>query len=262
MLGQSEQLTNTKILSDSFRQVGFFAHRRNTLGSIQELSGRKLGIEIDVRVSVDGVPFLFHDSRKPSEKKCRRKKDQKMKIESFTIQQIQAIPLFEGRGENKRRSNQQIPTLAKVMETFPKMPLLIDLKSKSIKAESFLCKTLARSRNLSNILVIADDLEMAGRLAQDLPSLQVSWGVCREFNQTLNYLEQMSVKYWSVVKRLFQSISFPAGLIASDGNRRFVEFFKDNGLGVFGYGVKTRRNFCKCKRNGVIAVSDYFPNPC
>ena len=76
-------------------------------------------IEIDVRLSSDGVPFLFHDSR------LKRLTGQRGRVENSTAAEMKSLKVSSENAEKEGR----IPTLAEAIELVgDKKELIIDLK--------------------------------------------------------------------------------------------------------------------------------------
>ena len=101
----------------------FFAHRgiiskdfpENSLSAFKEAISMKKGIELDVRITKDGVPVVIHD---PSMKRlCKDKR----RISACTYQEISSLHLLD--------TDEKIPTLEEVLELVQgKVPVLIELK--------------------------------------------------------------------------------------------------------------------------------------
>ena len=103
-----------------------FAHRglhnaergiaENSLEAFESACENGFGIELDVRLSKDGTPFVFHDAT------LKRAAGIKKLISSLTDREIGDIRIF---GTQAR-----IPTLAEVLERIAdRVPLLVELKS-------------------------------------------------------------------------------------------------------------------------------------
>lgn len=101
-----------------------FAHRglygvnapENSLSAFQNALEAEMGIELDVRLTSDGVPIVFHD------KTLKRMCDDKRKISNVTVEELQTLSL----GSTKEK----IPSLKQVLELVDgKQPLLIEIKS-------------------------------------------------------------------------------------------------------------------------------------
>ncbi len=87
----------------------------NSLASFRNAVGAGFGIEIDVRLSSDGVPVVFHD------KTLRRMCGDKRRVDELTVSELKKFRL-SGTGET-------IPTLKETLDTVGgRVPLLIETK--------------------------------------------------------------------------------------------------------------------------------------
>ena len=101
-----------------------FAHRgffnltdapENSLKSFQYAIDNGYGIELDVQLSSDGVPMVFHDAN--LERVC----GVEGKIWDYTCQELQQMKLFD--------SEETIPTMAQALELVDgQVPLLVEYK--------------------------------------------------------------------------------------------------------------------------------------
>ena len=103
-----------------------FAHRglhdksrgiaENSLDAFEAACERGFGIELDVRLSSDGTPHVFHDAT------LKRAADLKKRISSLTDRELKDIRIFGTRS--------RIPTLAEALDRIAdRVPLLVELKS-------------------------------------------------------------------------------------------------------------------------------------
>lgn len=98
-------------LHDKERQIA-----ENSLDAFESACERGFGIELDVRLSADGTPRVFHDAT------LKRAAGIKKRICSLSDRELDGIRIF---GTQSR-----IPTLAEVLERVAdRVPLLIELKS-------------------------------------------------------------------------------------------------------------------------------------
>ncbi len=71
------------------------------------------GLELDVRLTADGVPVVIHDAT------VNRTTNGEGRVSALRIQELQTLDAGEG---------ERIPTLALVLETFPGVPLIVEIK--------------------------------------------------------------------------------------------------------------------------------------
>ena len=100
-----------------------FAHRglhgaavpENSLSAFRAAVEAGVGIELDVQLSSDGVPMVFHDET------LLRMTGKEGKVSDYTCAALTQIPL--------KGSEETIPTFAQVLETVGgKVPLLVEVK--------------------------------------------------------------------------------------------------------------------------------------
>lgn len=101
----------------------YFAHRgiisgsfpENSLGAFRECAFFGKGIELDVRITKDGIPVVFHDST------LSRMCGDKRKVSACTYEELTRLSLLD--------TKEKIPTLEEVMTLVEgKVPLLIETK--------------------------------------------------------------------------------------------------------------------------------------
>lgn len=106
----------------------------NTLESFRIAAERGAdALELDVRLSADGVPVVIHDAR------LDRTTDRRGPVAALTLEELQAADAgatfspdggcthpWRGRGV-------RIPTLAEVLRVLPEMPLLVELKTPAVQ---------------------------------------------------------------------------------------------------------------------------------
>ncbi len=119
-----------------------FSHRgfhdndvpENSLTAFRRSLKAGYGIELDVRLSADGVPVVFHD------KKLRRMCGKNKKISNLKLEELKKLRLG--------KSNEHIPTFSEVLELIGgKVPVLIETKEphrfiRSMKLEKILVSML------------------------------------------------------------------------------------------------------------------------
>lgn len=87
----------------------------NSLKAFELAVDKGYGIELDIQLSKDGIPVVFHDST------LTRMTGIKKKVSDLTLDELKQIPL--------RRSDERIPTLQEVLALVEGMvPLIIEFK--------------------------------------------------------------------------------------------------------------------------------------
>lgn len=119
--------------------VKYYAHRglhskgsavpENTLPAFQKAVEHGYGIELDIRLTKDRIPVVFHDAT------LRRACGLLRPVSSYTLRELQEFPLFH--------SKERIPSLQEVLGLVDgKVPLLIEFKAEGIKVP--LCPIAAK----------------------------------------------------------------------------------------------------------------------
>ncbi len=112
-------------------------HPENTLlafdGALEQGAD---ALELDVRVSAEGVPVVIHDST------VDRTTDGSGEVRAHTVAELQALDA--GRGES-------IPTLEAVLERYPETPLIVEIKE--VPAADPAARVLMRRGAAGRVLV-------------------------------------------------------------------------------------------------------------
>lgn len=121
----------------------YFAHRglhdednpENSLPAFRRAVEHGYGIELDVQVSKDGIPVVFHDDN------MKRGTGVDKGIYSHTVEELKALPLFG-------REDLSIPTLAEVLEVVDgKVPLVVEVKASQPEWRETLRETMKLLEN-------------------------------------------------------------------------------------------------------------------
>jgi glycerophosphoryl diester phosphodiesterase len=73
------------------------------------------GLELDVRVTADGVPVVIHD---PTLERTTNRRGQ---VGQLSLSQVREAAAGEG---------ERVPTLAEVLDAFPATPLIVEIKDR------------------------------------------------------------------------------------------------------------------------------------
>lgn len=115
-----------KANSAVFFETKVFAHRgcslegapENSLSAFKAAALLGYGIELDVRLSKDGIPVVFHD------RTLSRMCGDKRKLSSLTAAEISTLKLL--------KTDEGIPLLKDVLSSLPDTPILCELKTNSL----------------------------------------------------------------------------------------------------------------------------------
>jgi len=129
--------------ADSWKGVRY-AHRglhdngtdapENSLAAFAKAVEKGCGIELDVQISKDGVPTVFHDDRLARAAFDAEGKPAEGAISDYTFEELQKFHLFD--------SGEKIPSFSQVLKLVDgKVPLIVELKVE----KASLCKALCEA---------------------------------------------------------------------------------------------------------------------
>lgn len=114
-----------KAMAGFLQKQTYFAHRglhddvdpENSLPAFRKAVEAGFGIELDVQITKDGIPVVFHDDT------LKRGCGVDAGIYDYTLAELQTLPLFG-------RADLSVPTLADVLQTVGgKVPLIVEIKA-------------------------------------------------------------------------------------------------------------------------------------
>tara|TARA_R110002051_G_scaffold59802_5_gene109688 strand:+ start:1193 stop:2020 length:828 start_codon:yes stop_codon:yes gene_type:complete len=163
-------------IADPNRNCAIVAHRgawhgapENSLAAIERAItvGADI-VELDVRKSADGVLFLMHDDT------LLRMAGIDREAESLTMAELQAIPLREDDGgERRQTTDQRIPTLKQALEIIRgRIFADLDLKDRGLFSEVATCARAMEAASfvdLKTSVMTRQDLDWVR--AQDIPGV-------------------------------------------------------------------------------------------
>jgi glycerophosphoryl diester phosphodiesterase len=138
------------------RSFEIVAHRgapdgvpENTLAAFQQALERGAdAVELDVRLSKDGVPVVFHNFYLDDLAKATGP------VFAFTLAELQQVELLGGRGEPEERH--RIPALREVLEAFGgRLGFEIELKGPETESSEILARELRRVKRLWDEMEVA-----------------------------------------------------------------------------------------------------------
>lgn len=103
----------------------------NSLTAFKLAVDKNYGIELDVQLSKDGVPLVFHDDS------LKRVCGIDVKVKDMDYKDLRQLNLYE--------SNEKIPHLKEVLDLVDgKVPLIVEIKaSKALESEALYCEAIA-----------------------------------------------------------------------------------------------------------------------
>jgi glycerophosphoryl diester phosphodiesterase len=186
-------------IADPNRSCAIVAHRgawhgapENSLASIEKAIAVGADIvEIDVRKSADGEPFLMHDDT------LLRMAGIDRDAETFTIAELQAIVLREDNGgEHRATTDQRIPTLKQVFETIRgRIFADLDLKDRGLFSEVAACARemgVASSVDLKTTVMTREDLAwVRAQHIEGVPFMAMAHFTAAGIHETLSLLSEI-----------------------------------------------------------------------
>lgn len=150
----------------------------NSMAAVRAAIAGGYGVEVDVRLSADGVAVVFHDEG------LRRLTGREGRVADMTAAELAALPLLDGDGEGP-------PTLAQVaLEIAGKVPLLVEIKpAKGDPAPLAAACTRVLAGYAGPVAIMSFDPAMvaaAARAAPDLPRGLVTWSWSGENSEALS----------------------------------------------------------------------------
>ncbi|GAA5224731.1 glycerophosphodiester phosphodiesterase family protein [Membranihabitans marinus] len=133
---------------------GYHVHvPENSIACIDEAIVNGIDIvEIDIRISADGIPVLMHDS------KVDRTTNSKGELSSFTLAQLKAMRLLH-KGQETEHT---VPTLAEAL-TFGKNKVLFDLDIKTEQIEKII-KVIEETKTGNSVFFFDSDWEVLDKV--------------------------------------------------------------------------------------------------
>jgi len=128
--------------AENYRKV-LFAHRgfhdnasdrpENSLKAFAEAVNRKYGIELDVQLTKDGVPVVFHDFTLDRMVRDREGRPVNGKLSDYTLEELNRFHLLNSR--------ERIPLLEEVLKTAGgKVPLIVEIKMENSDRSCEVCR--------------------------------------------------------------------------------------------------------------------------
>ena len=128
-------------------------------------------VDVDVRISSDGIPVLIHDAD------TVRTTGQQGKVAAMTASQLGKLDAGWSFGTTThpfRNKNVYIPTLETILKRFPKALLSIDLKDESMSVIKPVCKLLRAYNRRSDVFVGSNNDAQILAFRQRCPDVRTS----------------------------------------------------------------------------------------
>ncbi len=253
---------------------GFRAHfPENTLSAFKASVGRCHFIELDIQLSKDRIPVVFHDSglerTSDAEKKCGQLGLQSMRVKDWNLEQLKTLDIgswfldsdpFECIRRNEtsaprliQESPQQIMTLEEVLRNhfLRKIPINIEIKNHrgkiadNVVIESVL-QVIGKTNSLSRVLISSFNHDYLVMAKDRLPRVSTA-ALQQRFHPSylVDYLQSLGVAAYH-----------PADDITDSS---LIKKLRAAGLGVNVYTVNSEKRQHELFAMGATAIFTDFP---
>lgn len=207
------------------------------------LAAKVDAIELDVRLSRDGVPFVCHDAHGARFGGTRKS------FRTMTIHDIQSMDI--GSWKNKRFRHERLMTLQDVLALTQKITVCIELKATAGRGSAAyhrrlvaaVISTIQQSRAQSRVMLLcfnASVLHLCAQLAPAIPRVRNCERLPR--NHAL----------WMKQQSQCTSVCFDRRLVSPD----LVSLAHHHGLKVFSYSANNAsvaRHLIRCQVDGILS---------
>lgn len=118
-------------------------------------------LEIDVRVTRDGHPVVFHDA---DGARCARRP---VVLRHCTLAEVQTWDISTGQGQVSTRPPVPVPTLSQALEAFPNTPFNVDIKDSDPAAADAVVRVVASHGAAQRVLLTSFALRPLRRARRD-----------------------------------------------------------------------------------------------
>ena len=229
-----------------------FAHRglhgkelpENSLGAFRLAVEHRKGIELDVQLSSDGIPMVFHDESLL--RVCGRNE----KLCELTAAELSGIALC---GNDKYT----VPTLKQVLELVDgRVPLLIELKTGNAE----LCPVVAEMLDGygGSFCIESFDPRLLAWMKKYRPQYARGQLVGRSVKEKHTESLVQNFILVSLISHLLSRPDFVAADVNMKGNLSFFLCRKLFGIPVYGWTVRDGETYKACKKKGMNTIFENF----
>ena len=228
-----------------------YAHRglhndtlpENSLGAFKNAADNGYGIELDIQLSKDGIPMVFHDAT--LERMCGVQGN----LSDYTCYELKAFRLLG--------SEYTIPTLAEVLDLVNgRIPLLVEFKPGNYELCNIACPMLDEYNGI--FCVESFDPFMLKRIRQMRPQYARGQLVTAHVKKKSfkNFFLNLSLS--AMLIHLFSRPDFVAYDIKMKRNLSFFlckHLFK---IPVFAWTVKSEEDYQRCQNKKLLTIFENF----
>ncbi len=211
--------------------MAVLAHRGGSLESFENTIesfaySQSIGckfIETDVQVSVDGIPYIFHDES------IKRLLGSDIIFSSLSSSEIDELKLFD---------NHHIPTLESVLNLFPDLYFQIDLKTDLVAKPAL--KVIKKNNAMHRVCIASFNSDRLKQVNSDYPEICLSMGPMEVIKLLLSsfglYKKEISgdclqvPMYWYGIKVV---------------TKRFINFIHSKNLKIMVWTINDAKTFEK-----------------
>ena len=195
----------------------------------------KLALEVDVRLSADGVPVVIHDAR------LERTTDGRGQVQELTLEQL--------RGLRAGRGGERVPSLEEVFDVVGERELVLDVHAGSAGSAECLLAALRRlgAPALSRVVVASEHASVVRSLRVQEPRLRTAATKPEAWRKLL--LERVKLERWSPHGHTWMVPVVHRGLRVA--TPRFVASARHAGDDVWVYVVNDSAELLRLRNLGV-----------
>jgi glycerophosphoryl diester phosphodiesterase len=243
--------------SPSLVKVQIIAHRgasgvapENTLSSFRAAWDQGAdGIELDLHLSRDGTPVVFHD------RTLRRITGSRGNVEDLTFSELRQLDA--GAWKNETWRGEKIPSLEEVLESLPEnKSAWLELKTDGRILEPLRKVLENHSARLPNLRLIAFSEELINLARKQFPEISCSWIV--DLGSTSSRKRGMVLRsaIETAIRSRLDGLDF--GLKTSLTAEQ-VKAVKSEGLGLCVWTIDRSELACSLAEAGVDAITTNWP---
>ncbi len=208
----------------------------NTLKSFQKaISLKANAIELDVRLSKDGVPVIIHD------KKINRLSQEKGLVKNKSLLELEKLGFF---------------SLEKILNNIPKKTIInIEIKEKkSIKPLINLLQTLTQQNKIiiNNFIISSFNFSILNYFHSLMPEIKIGMLVKRKF-----FLPFQKTAY---LKKLKKINAFSVHIHYKNITPYLIQYFHQYNLLVFAYTINSKKKVLQLKKWKIDGIFSDYPD--
>ena len=215
-------------------------------------------VEIDIRLTKDRVPVIFHDTA------LERIASAKGLIGTCKFEDLKKIDAgfwFDPSGKGEfplRKKGVTIPTLEEILTQFPETRFCLEIKEKKSDALPPILEVIGRVKRPGALILGSFHGEIVRALRKALPQGAETF-LSKEETMRAYLIFRIGLKKFSNCGARFASLPTREGKIQLD-DARWIEFLHQNGLKVFYWTVNEKQEMEELIRRGADGIMSDYPD--